>query len=241
VKNETKVDKRMKKIFTCLLFIISINAAQSAHADNKTLKFRLGGIQSKIETNFTKIEQKEIIKRTPLNQNNVGDSDFYEIMRDKNNVAFIYDDGSGVVEENYNYSASYKTPFFVYSISKSFTGMMLLHSICQNDIKSLDKKMGDVSQRLKSTIYENVTIRNALKMQSGVGENFFKKLQIPMFLSFLNKEKTPIDWINEISDKYDQGQKFLYNANDANALGIVLEDITGRNMQEIEIILARMV
>ena len=49
-----------------------------------------------------------------------------------------------------------------------------------------------------------------------------------MFISFLRLEKTPLDWIKGISDKKPEGQHFWYNANDTNAVGVLLEDLSGK-------------
>ena len=222
----------MKPCILTIFLIFLVFASNASHANDKSFKFRLGGIQSKLESNFTKIEPRKIIKRNYSKQKNSTEHSFSDITQDSNNIAFVFYDGASVVVENYNHGATPETPLFVYSISKSFVGMMLLHSMCDNNINSLDKKIGDVSARLKNTIYGSVTIRNTLKMQSGVGEHFFKKEQKPMFMSFLNKKKSPIDWINEINTTNEQGKNFWYSANNTNALGIILEDITARNIPE---------
>ena len=221
----------MKKIITLLILSVCFTGCQTTGKPNdKVFKFRLGGIQSKIASNFTKKEPKKLIKRNYLSPKFSNNFNFSKITRDHNNIAFIFYDGANVVEENYNHGATPETPLFVYSISKSFTGIMLLHSMCQNNIDSLDTKIGNVSQRLKNTIYGSVTIRNALKMQSGVGKNFSKKQKYPMWKSFITRKKNPIDWIIGINETDEQGKIFQYNANDTNALGIILEDITGRNI-----------
>jgi hypothetical protein len=212
----------MRLVF--LLFVILMFSAYSANANEKSLNFRLGVIQSKIETNFRKFNYTK--NKIPMELKNDKKYDFSRIMEDKKNIAFLFYDGQKLTHEKYNYTADQRTPLFLYSITKSFTGLLLIHSICEKGIADLDVKMGDLSNRLKGTDYANVTIRNALKMQSGVGRKFFKTLQVPMFMSFLKKEKNPLDWLGEVKQDSPQGQNFWYNANDTNSLGILLEDIT---------------
>ena len=44
-----------------------------------------------------------------------------------------------------------------------------------------------------------------------------------MFMSFLNKEKTPLDWLGEVKQD-SSGQNFLHNANDT-TLRILLSEL----------------
>ncbi len=212
----------MRSVF--LFFVMFVFYAYSANANEKSLNFRLGIIQSKTDTNFRKFNFTKNKTRIELENNKK--YDFSKIIADKNNIAFLFYDGQKLTYEKYNYTADQHTPLFLYSITKSFTGLLLIHSLCEKGLIDLDVEMGDLSNRLQGTVYEKVTIRNALKMQSGVGRNFFKKLQLPMFMSFLKREKTPLDWLGEVKQDSLQGQNFWYNANDTNSLGILIEDLT---------------
>ena len=68
---------------------------------------------------------------------------------------------------------------------------MLLQENCQRGDITLDDTIGRYSDRLKNTVWGDVSIRNALKMQSGVGEDFFKNTHKQMFISFLRCEVPP--------------------------------------------------
>ena len=219
----------------CLFWLLGISLnlfvfISSAGADEKLLKMRLGGFQSKIETNFAEINSPNNQQPIVLGLDEKVQSNFKTISNNKNNIAFLYFDGEKLAAEKYNYTAEAITPLYLYSITKSFTGMMLLQEICKSANISLNDKIGQHSARLEKTVYGDVSIRNVLKMQSGVGKDFFKKTQIKMFLSFLNREKTPLDWINGIADKKPEGQNFWYNANDTNAIGVLLEDLSGQSI-----------
>lgn len=222
---------KSRTFFYALSLALSLFSSASI-ANEKVLKFRLEGIQSRLVSNFVEIgsvsPKVDLVRQ--IDPRHV--SKFSDLHNDKNNIAFVFFDGQKVTVEKYNYNASPDKPLYVYSVTKSFTGLMLLHAMCQIEAVSLDDKMGNRSQRLKSTPYREVTIRNALKMQSGLGYEFFKKDQIPMFTSFLKREKSPLDWINAISHFEKQGQNYRYNGHDTNALGILLEDLTGKTLVE---------
>ena len=204
----------------------------SANANEKILQFRLGGIQSKIGTNFAELITPKDQQPIFSNVDKKFQKNFSAITSHSNNIAFLFFDGEKLTAEKYNHNADSSTPLFLYSITKSFTGLMLLQEICQRSDITLDDTIGLFSDRLKKTVYEDVSIRNALKMQSGVGEDFFKNTQKQMFISFLRIEKTPLDWITGIADKKPEGQHFWYNANDTNAIGILLEDLSGKSIIE---------
>ena len=148
----------------------------SANANEKILQFRLGGIQSKIGTNFAEIIAPKDQRPILLNADEKFQKNFSEITSHRNNIAFLFFDGEKLTAEKYNHNADSSTPLFLYSITKSVTGLMLLQEICQRSDISLDDTIGLYSDRLK-TVYGKVSIRNALKMQSGVGEDFFKTLR----------------------------------------------------------------
>ena len=201
-----------------------------ANANEKILQFRLGGIQSKIGTNFAELMAPKDQRPIFSNVDEEFQKKFSAITSHSNNIAFLFFDGEKLTAEKYNHNAGSSTPLFLYSITKSVTGLMLLQEICQRSDIALDDTIGLFSDRLKKTVYRDASIRNALKMQSGVGEDFFKKTQKQMFISFLRIEKTPLDWITGIADKKPGGQHFWYNANDTNAIGILLEDMSGQSI-----------
>ena len=204
--------------------------SSSINANEKILQFRLGGIQSKIGTNFAELIAPKNQRPIFPNVDKKFQKNFSEITSHRNNIAFLFFDGEKLAAEKYNHNADSSTPLFLYSITKSVTGLMLLQEICQRSDITLDDTIGLYSDRLEETVYGEVSIRNALKMQSGVGEDFFKNTQKQMFISFLRLEKTPLDWIKGIADKKPEGQHFWYNANDTNAVGVLLEDLSGKSI-----------
>ena len=201
-------------------------------ASERILDFRLNYLPNNLEQHFVRItapsadapstEQSTIRKSTPV---------FNSIINDPNNIALVVSEGGVIQFERYGYGTTHQTPLFVYSITKSFSALMLLKRLCEKGEVNLDQPMGKLSPRLQNTVYENVSIRNVLHMQSGNGKNFFKELQIPIFLSFLRQQRAPMDWIKDInSPDAKPGKYFWYNANDTNALGILLEDLSGSSI-----------
>ena len=220
----------MRRFIQYLIFcVLSVGNVQ---ANDRILNFRLQYLPNHIERHFAVVSPATKPAEHSLLQNSQEIASAYQaIHEDPMNIALLVSRGGSLQFEKYNHGASRKTPLFVYSVTKSFVAMMLLERLCEAGISNLDQPMGVHSERLRGTFYEDVTIRNALNMQSGWGKTFFKTTQIPMFQSFMRREKTRLDWIKEMgAGEAKQGAHFWYNANDTNALSILLEDLNGRSL-----------
>ena len=56
-------------------------------------------------------------------------------------------------------------------MTKTAVGLVIGHLVCDGKISSLDDTMGKYSKGLASSVYKDVTIKNVLRMASGVNEN----------------------------------------------------------------------
>ena len=121
----------------------------SANANEKILQFRLGGIQSKIWTNFAEIIAPKDQRPIFPNVDEKFQKNFSVITSHRNNIAFLFFDGEKLTAEKYNHNADSSIPLFLYSITKSVTGLMLLQEICQRSDISLDDTIGLYSDRLE--------------------------------------------------------------------------------------------
>ena len=210
-----------------------ISSLQNASANEKIINFRLNKLPSITSTNFSLVDSPR--GETPdliLDLDGDHDKILNKISKDPNNLVTISSINKKIIFHEYHHGFDQNTPLFVYSVTKSFTAMMLIEEFCSKGYDSLDIPLGKYSPRLVGTSYENINIRDALNMQSGHGKTFFKNTQIPMFMSFFKKEKNAMDWLNASSSDAGPGENFWYNANDTNALGILLEDISGKKIHE---------
>ena len=57
------------------------------------------------------------------------------------------------------------------SITKTAVGLTVGHLLCGGEIKSLDDTASSYSQSLNNSIYKDITIRNLIRMSSGINEN----------------------------------------------------------------------
>jgi len=225
---------KLKYILLLLLFSLYPNISGADNAVQKILDFRLKDISGLYLNNFSEIQpnNKSYELKFRANDNSI-EKNFSNIYNNNNNIAFLLFDGQDLIIEKYNYNMKEDKPLYWYSVTKSFVGMMVINSICQSTNISIDDNAGSYSQRLKGTVYNDVTIRNLLKMQTGTtpdNEKFNSKL----LRESLTVRTNPLKWIKEIDSRQeDQGKSFWYTAHDTNALVIMLEDIQKKDMANI--------
>ena len=86
--------------------------------------------------------------------------------------AVVLKDGK-LVYERYNEKCRFDDRFLAHgmSMTKTAVGLVIGHLVCDGKISSLDDTMGKYSKGLASSVYKDVTIKNVLRMASGVNEN----------------------------------------------------------------------
>ena len=86
--------------------------------------------------------------------------------------AVVLKDGK-LVYERYNEKRGFDDKFLAHGMSMTKTAVALVigHLVCDGKISSLDDTMGKYSKGLASSVYKDVTIKNVLRMASGVNEN----------------------------------------------------------------------
>ena len=215
-------------LLVTLFFAVDVNA-QSL---DQIKKFRLDTIPNKMIYQWAKLSgmggEKKVKKSGPAKKEITKYLD--QIASDPVNVVVLHTDlAKGIIDyEKYAHGVSEHTPLFLYSVTKSFVAISTLSAICEAGI-DIDDDMGKHSTRLRKTVYAEVSIRQVLKMQSGVmSDEYFKKnKQIPVFRSLMQKEQTPLETIQQLkSSQLDEGESFDYSGYDTNALLILTEDIT---------------
>lgn len=210
-----------------LLACITGTATIAETASERSKNFRLNRVQTIFLYKFTKFSNSE--KAIPIKENisQIYRKNFSKIHSDPLNLAFLLYKENELKISEVKQEAKNK-PLFMYSVSKTFVGMEALITSCEKNI-SLDEKLGQVS-RLENTVYEDVTLRNALKMQSGVDASFD---MVGEFNLIFEGQETPDSIRNKkMKPARNQGVKFYYNGNDTDALMAFIESSTGEKWSQ---------
>lgn len=226
------------KVWLFLSVTLFFTVDVKAQSLDQIKKFRLDTIPNQMIHQWAKLsgvgEEKKVIKSGTAGKEIVKYLD--RIASDPLNVVVLHADlnKNKINYEKYAHGVTEHTPLFLYSVTKSFVALSTLSAICEAGI-NINDDMGKHSRRLRNTVYSEVSIRQVLKMQSGVMSNeYFKKnKQISAFRSFLLKKQTPLETIQQIkSSQLPEGKSFEYTGYDTNALLILTEDITNNKFLE---------
>lgn len=149
-----------------------------------------------------------------------------------------------IVEEHYQYDRQPDMPMRSFSMAKTFTAMLIGIAHGKGHIRSLDDKVSDYWPEIAQSAYGQTTIRNLLRMSSGVQ---FKELytwtpddDIFVWGQLLNHPRNAGKvadihaYLNKkTSRQQEQGQKFRYASIETDILGRVLLKATGKTATEL--------
>lgn len=149
------------------------------------------------------------------------------------NALLVIKDGR-IVQEIYRNGSDEKTKFISFSMAKSFLSTLIGIALDEGKIKSLDDKVTDYLPEMKGSGYENPTIRDLLRMRSGVDW-----LEVYEFGS--DTQLTQVHDNSLVAYKYrwcdyaareskpggKPGEKFNYSTLDTSVLGCILEHAVG--------------
>lgn len=83
------------------------------------------------------------------------------------NALVVVKDGK-IVHESYRNGSDAQTRFLTFSVAKSYVSTLIGLALADGAIKSLDDKVTDYLPQMKGTGYDGPTIRDLLRMRSGV-------------------------------------------------------------------------
>lgn len=231
----------MKIILSILLVFISFSS-WSVQSEEMTTERRLEVY--KIYSEFKEINkfgEKVTIyteqygkkpNEKPINNKNLHDLDF--IFKDKFNVAAIVQKKDQIVYETYNNGFDQNTPLNGTSASKTVGASVIGQLLCDGLIESLDDPMGKYSPSLKETLWANISIKNALLMQSGITNGRSDEDDIAWRAKGIHKHYNVGDAIKALQvykkPFRDQGVKHNYHVSDSLSLSILAQDITGMSL-----------
>jgi CubicO group peptidase (beta-lactamase class C family) len=146
-----------------------------------------------------------------------------------------------VVAERYQYDRKPGMPMRSFSMAKTFTAMLVGIAHGKGHIRSLDDKASDYWPEIANSAYGQTTIRNLLRMSSGVP---FRELytwtpdddnwvwgQVLYHPSNTNAPQRISDYLNgKTTRDVEQGQRFHYASIETEILGRVLSRSTGKSV-----------
>lgn len=154
-----------------------------------------------------------------------------------NYSAIALKDGN-LVYKRFNQNLGAREEFFVpgLSMTKTAVGLVIGHVLCKGQIESLDDTIGKYSANLRGTVYENVTIKNLLRMASGVnGNRDDERAFNHLVQNRANNGRNDLYSIFKGLKKVErpQGEISNYHMLDVNAASVMISDITGENVAAI--------
>ena len=149
-----------------------------------------------------------------------------------------------VVAERYQYDRKPGMPMRSFSMAKTFTAMLVGIAHGKGLIRSLDDKASDYWPEIADSAYGQTTIRNLLRMSSGVP---FKELytwtpdddnwvwgQVLYSTNNTNSAYKIPEYLNGKKERgVEQGQRFHYASIETEILGRVLRRATGKSVSSL--------
>lgn len=141
-----------------------------------------------------------------------------------------------IVTEIYRNRTNASTHFISFSMAKSITSILIGDAIADHYIHSIDDRITRYIPELKGTGYDGVTIREALRMRSGVDydERYdftHPSLAAAMFEDSLVESKIRFATFARIVGRaYPPGEHFNYSTLETAVLGWVLQRATGESI-----------
>ncbi|MFC1839071.1 serine hydrolase domain-containing protein [Thermodesulfobacteriota bacterium] len=149
------------------------------------------------------------------------------------NALLVIKDGR-IIQEIYRNGSDEETTFISFSMAKSFVATLIGIALHEGKLKSLDDKVSEYLPEMKNSGYEDATIRDLLRMRSGVAWE-----EIYRFGSDTQLTRAHDDilvayryrWCDyaakETKRDRKPGEKFNYSTLDTSVLGCLLERAIG--------------
>ncbi len=140
-----------------------------------------------------------------------------------------------IIFENYMNGLTPETTHISWSMAKSFISGMIGIAVEEGKIKSIEDQVTDYLPQFKGTGYENVTIKDALEMSSGVGFNEdysdFNS-DINRFGRYFALGQSFEKFALSLKNSRKPGTYNHYVSIDTQVLGMVLKKATGKTITE---------
>lgn len=145
-------------------------------------------------------------------------------------------ENGAVVHEAYSNGAAADRQLNSYSVAKSLTALAVGEALCAGKLASLDDPASKYAPQLEGTAYGSASLRNLLRMTSGApdpgGNGYVGIHNVADLRAMLMHQVSLLDLLRKYGDagRSKQGEKFIYNGMDSNALGMVIRGATGMSL-----------
>ncbi len=221
-----------------LMMLVCAGITAQADVDKRFYKKRIMGLDLQVRDGLgpTPVNSFDPVNKQSLEKGKKKDLKKYFDFPE-NMSAVVLKDGK-LVYERYNEKRGFDDKFLAHgmSMTKTAVGLVIGHLLCDGKISSLDDTMGKYSDGLASSVYKDVTIKNALRMASGVNENRNNEQGFNQTLRnrFQDGSNDQLQVIQSVKTKYsDQGKDSRYHTLDVTAAAVLVKEITGKSVDAI--------
>lgn len=149
-------------------------------------------------------------------------------------MGFLVIKNGEIVVERYQYDRKINMIFRGFSMSKTYIAMLVGIAQQKGFIKSLDDKVYNYWSEIKNSPYGDITIKELLRMSSGVDGGEYDSGKHQMWIELYKKENLSRpekfdEYLNSIRSNGIKG-KFRYNDQDTEVLTRVLAKATNKNI-----------
>ena len=227
----------MKFKATLLILTITINSAH-AKFDERYYEKRLMDRYPSIMDGDTPIPIFEFKNETPVSPQYGEKIDLTKFVDYEENFSALAMKDGKIIFERYNEDLGSYPSFHLMgeSMTKTLIGSVVGHTLCSGDIASLNDTVGIYSESLKNSIYKDISIKNILRMASGINKNRDNERQYNHMLQNRNDDdsNSQVDIIQSIRGKHSaQGEKSRYHTLDVAATSILISELTGKSAAQI--------
>lgn len=216
-----------------LFFVLVVLMAFPVHADHQSSEEILGQVKQYASRTYT-FKPAQKVRELPTNQT-TSTSRHKSALEAQGKQVFsvLLFEGGVLASETYANGAAADTPLNLYSVAKSLTALAVGEALCSGKIKSLDDEASIYAPSLDGTAYGAASIRNLLGYTSGAkdpgGTGFSGQHSPADFSAMLRHEITLLDLMKKHGEqsRFKQGEKFIYNGLDSEALSLVVRGATG--------------
>lgn len=139
---------------------------------------------------------------------------------------FVVLDGDRIVHEWYAPGYHKGSLFQSWSAGKSFTSDAVGIALGEGKIRSLEDTVGDYVPELAKTGYGEVTLKNLLRMASGMQWDE-QSDDVPFHVSLSMGWRSTLQWAASRKRAWEQGTRFNYSSMDSAVLALVVQRATG--------------
>lgn len=225
-------------MFRTALFLLAVTAAAPARADHDTAASILGSWK-RAEPRLHILRPAKHVRALPESADKAAVERVAGPARSflSDTLAVVMIENGALIFEGYSNGASKDAPLRSYSMAKSMTALAVGEALCAGKIKSLDDKASVYVTALEGTAYGAASVRNLLRYTSGAqdpgGDGYSGLHSEADYRAMIFYSMSLLDLLKKYGQPgpSKQGDKFVYNGLDSEALGVVVRAATGMPLQ----------